>query len=423
MRITNAITFRTGTQNLQSLQQRLSHLQNQISTARRMVTPSDDPVAASQALVVSQQQSINQQFTTNQSNAASQLTDLEDRLAGVTELLQAVQERVVQAGNGTYSDGDRKAIAAEMRERFDELVGMANSSDGMGNYVFSGFRAGTKPFAVTGTPGARTVSYDGDSGNRQLQVDSGRMMDVSESGADVFMRIPQGSSGGMVTTGPNTNTSPPTPNNLGTGVVSGINSLTGYDGTKYELEFRAGLNPGDPMRYYVTTTPPGSATSQVEERTYTPGTDITLTNAPSTIKISISGTPAEGDTFTVQPANNQNVFETLDDLITALEKPIAGNPVARADFQNKMRAISENLTQAFDHISDKRAQIGARRNELEALGVAAEDRDYQYKADLSRLQDIDYTQALSDVSNYKMVLEAAQNSFVQTSKMSLFNFL
>ena len=138
MRISTPMIFDSGTRNLQRQQSGLYLLQNQMSTGRRILTPSEDPVATAQALVVTQQKNVNQQFLDNQDNATSLLTEQEDRLNAVNEVLQAVKLRVVEAGNGAYGDSDRKAIAAEIRERYDELIGLANSTDALGNYVFSG---------------------------------------------------------------------------------------------------------------------------------------------------------------------------------------------------------------------------------------------------------------------------------------------
>ena len=174
MRISTSMMFDTGTQNMLQLQTGLYKLQNQLSTGRRILTPADDPVAAAQALVISQRQSINAQFIDNQGNAESQLASLETRLNGVSDLISAVKARAVEAGNGAYSDSDRRTIAAEIRERYEELQGLANSSDAMGLYVFSGYRGDTQPFSTTGTPGSRTTVYQGDDGKRQLQVEADR---------------------------------------------------------------------------------------------------------------------------------------------------------------------------------------------------------------------------------------------------------
>ncbi len=412
MRISTSMMFDTGTQNMLQLQTGLYKLQNQLSTGRRILTPADDPVAAAQALVISQRQSINAQFIDNQGNAESQLASLETRLNGVSDLISAVKARAVEAGNGAYSDSDRRTIAAEIRERYEELQGLANSSDAMGLYVFSGYRGDTQPFSTTGTPGSRTTVYQGDDGKRQLQVEAGRMMDVSESGRDVFIDIPQGN-------GQFKFSAIPSSTNPGTGVLGASSVISGFDDSSYELNF----NGNGTYNLTVTTNAVPAVTTLTSNVAYTAGADITLGPAGQQFKISISGTPAAGDKFVVNPASNQDIFKTLDDMIRTLEGSVSASPATRAAFQNQMTTIGENLDQALDHLLSKQTSIGARRLELQSLTDVATDLNLQYKTDISGLQDLDYTQAISDMANQKMVLEAAQLSFKQVSQMSLFNYL
>jgi len=398
--------FDTGTQNMLQLQTNLYKLQNQMSTGRRILTPSDDPVAAAQALEVSQRQSINSQFMDNQGSAASQLTSLESTLRSASDLISNVMVRAAEADNQNISDTSRQAIASDVSESFSQLLGLANSTDGLGQHLFSGFRGETEPFGVSGSPGSRITSYHGDDGNRQLQVETGRLMDVSASGSDVFVRIPQGNGQFMASAGAT---------NTGTGVLGASSTISGYDGSTYQLTFTA---PGV-YDVYVN----GSATPSLTGQVYTAGSDIVVGPAAQQIKINISGTPAAGDTFTAQPASNQDIFTTLDSMIKALNANVSSSAATKAAFKNQMTQIRQNLGQAFDHLLTAQTSVGARRLELENLTSAGSDRDLQYQTDLGKLQNLDYTKAVSDMANQKMVLEAAQLSFKQVSQMSLFNYL
>ncbi|MFH1987513.1 MAG: flagellar hook-associated protein FlgL [Pseudomonadota bacterium] len=406
MRISTSMMFDTGTQNMLQLQTNLYKLQNQMSTGRRILTPSDDPVAAAQALEVSQRQSINSQFMDNQGSAASQLTSLESTLRSASDLISNVMVRAAEADNQNISDTSRQAIASDVSESFSQLLGLANSTDGLGQHLFSGFRGETEPFGVSGSPGSRITSYHGDDGNRQLQVETGRLMDVSASGSDVFVRIPQGNGQFMASAGAT---------NTGTGVLGASSTISGYDGSTYQLTFTA---PGV-YDVYVN----GSATPSLTGQVYTAGSDIVVGPAAQQIKINISGTPAAGDTFTAQPASNQDIFTTLDSMIKALNANVSSSAATKAAFKNQMTQIRQNLGQAFDHLLTAQTSVGARRLELENLTSAGSDRDLQYQTDLGKLQNLDYTKAVSDMANQKMVLEAAQLSFKQVSQMSLFNYL
>lgn len=404
MRISTSMIFSSATKSMQDMQSSIYHLANQMSSGRRILTPSDDPVAAAQVLTISQNQAVNQQFIDNQNNAADQLALLEGHVNSVNELIIAVQEQVTAASNESLNDLSRKAIASDIRQRYDELMGLANSSNAMGDYVFAGFSSKTVPFSAQGSPGGRTVSYAGDGGQQQLQVASGRLMNVSENGADVFMSIPQGNGNFVFSAGSS---------NSGSGAIGASSVLSGYSGDTYKLTFTSATT------YTLTT----NGVVDPTPLTYTPGSTIVLGASGQQVNISISGTPATNDTFSVTPSTNQDLFKTLDDMIKALESNVSANDSTKAAFKNQMSLVSKNLGQALDNVLNVQTSIGARRVELDSLTSAATDADTQYQSDINRLQNIDMVQAVSDMANQKMVLEAAQLSFKQVSQMSLFNYL
>ena len=133
-----------------------------IATGRRVLTPADDPVAASQMLDVSEAKEVNKQHAENAATVKARLSQQEVALSAIARLIQDVQTRVVQAGDGALSSTDLRSIAEEIEGRYQELLGLANSSDGSGEYLFAGFRTNTQPFAET-APGV--VAYFGDEGS------------------------------------------------------------------------------------------------------------------------------------------------------------------------------------------------------------------------------------------------------------------
>ena len=132
----------------------------------------------SRAMEVSQADSVNTQYATNRQYATSNFAMLEGILGDVTNMLQNAQQLVVSAGNGTLNDSGRIDIATELRGNLGELLGLANRTDGNGQYLFSGFQGSTKPFADTGSG----IQYFGDEGLRMIQVSASRQLAVNESG-------------------------------------------------------------------------------------------------------------------------------------------------------------------------------------------------------------------------------------------------
>ena len=186
MRVSSNISFEIGIAALNRQQAAQVKALQQISSGQRALAPSENPAAYVRALEVSQADSANMQYAINRQNAAASFGMLEATLGDVTNLLQNAQGLAVYAVNGTLTDSGRSAIATELRGNLDELLGLANRTDGNGQYLFSGFQGATKPFADTGSG----IQYHGDEGLRIVQASSSRQLAVNESGREVFERIP-----------------------------------------------------------------------------------------------------------------------------------------------------------------------------------------------------------------------------------------
>ena len=182
MRISTNTIYQSGINKIGSLQNEQAKLQQQISTGKRILTPSDDPVAAARALELSYAQGVNTKFTDNRKTAEIKLNTLESNLTSVTNLLVSTQSTLVGAGNGVYTDKERGFIASELSGSLEALIGLANTKDAYGNYLYAGFKTDTTPFVAT----ASGATYAGDTNQQLLQVDSQRQMAVNVTGDSVF---------------------------------------------------------------------------------------------------------------------------------------------------------------------------------------------------------------------------------------------
>jgi flagellar hook-associated protein 3 FlgL len=406
MRIATSTIFEAGTRQLGTLQSDMAKLQLQMSTNKRVVSPSDDPIAAARALEVTQSQSINTQLDTNRANARSSLSQEEVILNGVTELMSSVQELVVKAGNASLGDADRASIATELEGRLSDLLGLANSTDGNGAYMFSGYKSATQPFNQTAT-GAQ---YDGDQGQRNVQIGSTRSIPISNSGSAVFENNPTGN--GRFQTGA-------AASNTGAGIISSgtvtdVSQLTGH---KYALAFKVAGEPAV-TTYTVndnSTTPPTAVQS---DQPYKAGQSISFGG----MSMDIKGVPADGDTFTVAPSEKQSVFTTITSLIDTLRSPTIGS-AGKAALANGLNQTSDNMKSAYDTVLTARSSIGSRLTELDSLDSTGDDLNIQYASTLSDLVDLDLVKTYSMFTQQQVTLTAAQKSFTTMSGLSLFNFI
>lgn len=198
MRVSTSMIFDAGVRSMNKQSSDLLHIQQQIASGRRILRPSDDPVAAARVLEVTQSRDILTQYSANQDTAMSALGLVEGQLESATEILQQIRELTIQAGSPSLTAANRDSIAVALRAHYDNLMGIANSADGQGQYQFSGFQGATKPFSGTVDDLINNVqpdvAYAGDNGERRIQVSATRQIEVSATGNDVFVNTGNGES-------------------------------------------------------------------------------------------------------------------------------------------------------------------------------------------------------------------------------------
>ena len=180
MRISTQMMYQQQMQGITNSQSKWLNYGQQMSTGQRVNRPSDDPIAASQAVVLSQAQSQNSQYELARSFATTKVSLEESVLGQVTTALQSAQEKIVYAGNGTLTDNDRASLATDLKGLRDQLMNLANSTDGNGRYIFAGYKTDKPPFD------AATGAYNGGAESISQQVDAARTMTIAHTGTQVF---------------------------------------------------------------------------------------------------------------------------------------------------------------------------------------------------------------------------------------------
>ncbi len=299
MRISTSTMYDQGITSVQNQQSDLFNLQQQIASGRRILNPADDPINAARALQTTQSINVNQQYQTNVSNAKSQLNVEEGVLSQIMNVIQQAKQLTVQAGNPTVGAANYVSMATDVQNLYNQLLGLANQTDGNGQYLFSGFKGSTQPFTQTSGPGV----YAGDQGQRRLQVGPSRYIETSDDGQSVFQ--------------------------------------------------------------------PGVA--------------------------------------------GKDLFKTLDDLKNALA---SGAPTTASLNQALNELDSERV-----NISTVTASVGSRLRELDSVDTSTSGLILNYQQALSDQQDLDYSKAISDLTKKQFNLQAAQQSYIKITGLSLFNYL
>jgi len=357
MRVSSSTIFDNNVSLLGQQQTRLLQTQQQISSGRRILTASDDPVAAARALEVSQSDAMNTQYAANRNAARHTLSLAESTLQSVTTLLQDVKTAAIGAGNGSLNNSDRQTMATELSGRLQELIGLANSTDGVGNYLFSGFQSRTEPFVNV----AGVMSYNGDDGQRLAQVSASRQMASNNSGADVFMRVKNGN-GTFVTQ--------PATANTGSGVISAGSVVGAVTGDRYTVAFGAlgtstvlGGGSTGTISTAPTVTNPALATGHDYKITFGAGgttysvQDMT-TNMPVSgmtgvvytapgpqaitfdgISLAISGAPILDDVFNVSAPTYSVTNNTTGASVATAQEYVSGQAISFGGMQFDIQGI------------------------------------------------------------------------------------
>ncbi len=396
MRISTSMIYDRGVGAIQNQWKNILHTQQQVSTGRRVLTPADDPIASARALEIGQTKAVNSQFAVNIGYADDAMKLLESRLQSAGDVLHYVRERAVQAGNGAMAPEDLRYMATDMKAQFEAMLALANSQDGTGDYIFGGHRSQQQPY----DGGLSGVSYNGDQGERTIQVSASRYMPVSLPGSDVFDRTLRLDTDSIKVYG--------APENSGTAapMLTDVAPAAVSQASRYQLRFDAGAG-----NYSVTRI--GQDGIEV-----LPATTLTPPNdAIDGLTLSLPTTGvADGDAFEIYVPST-NLLNNMAMFASALESPgVSGMTGAVAFALETFDAGQENILKT-------RAQIGSQLTETEALASLGSDLDLQYASTLSGLQDVDYAEAISRLTQQQTYLQAAQQSFMRVSGLSLFNYL
>ena len=396
-RISTSQFVQRGLNQILSQQQQIADTQQQLASGRRVLRPSDDPAGATRILTLRESVATLQQYNENINLATNRLQIEESALISAGDLLQRARELAIQANNATQTNETRAGAAVEIQGILDGLLGAANTRDSNNEYIFAGFRTSAPPFVATGN----TFNYVGDQGVRDVQIGASRQVAVGDSGERVFFDIANGN--GLFATSANNA-------NNGNGVIDpgSVTDIASYVQDTYTVTFGAGGT------YQVTN----SSATVVATGTHSDGEAIGFLG----IQATISGQPANGDTFTFAPSTGQDVFTTVQNLVNVLNTTVT-DPSSQADLNNGINVALSNIDQALDNIVQTRSSVGSRLNALEDQTNINGIFELEAQTSLAGIEDIDIAAVISDFNQRLVSLQAAQQAFVQVQRLSLLNFL
>jgi flagellar hook-associated protein 3 FlgL len=396
MRVTESLEQTQFLASINSLESGINQTQNQISSNQEFTTASENPTAAGSVNNYEQALAQSQQYGTNATSAQTNLNTEDNALTQVQSQLQTLRTLALEANSGTLSNANRTAIATQAVQIQNSLLSLANTQNGNGEYIFGGFAAQTQPFTLT----ASGATYNGDQGQRQVQIAAGQTVADGDNGDAVFNQIKTGN--GTFTVSPNTG-------NTGTGIVgtTTVSNPAAYTGGTYAINFTA------PGTYQVT-----QGATVVSTGSYTDGGTIAFNG----VQVTLSGQPAAGDSFSLAPSTNQSLFATVQNLVNALQT-VVNTPASSTSLNNSINAAINNIDQAISQTSNVQASVGGRLNTITTQQSVATSQQTQLQQSISNLQGLNYAAAISTLDQQNTTLSAALQAFTMTQGLSLFKFL
>jgi len=405
MRISTASVYENAATNFNNLQATIANSMEEVSSGVTLTSPADNPSAAAQVLVATQSSAVNTQFGVNLQNVTGALSSQDGILSGVTNLMQSLESQVVEAGSGGLNSSDRTSLATQFQSGLSQLMNLANSTDSNGNYVFSGTAAGTVPYTAT----SNGAQYNGNQEVQQLQVDATQQLATTVVGSNIF---------GNIQVSPNAYFSIPNANNTSTATMSAgtVTNAAAVTNDNYSVTFTS------PTTYSVTDTSTGAAVGAANQP-YTSGSPITIAGVQFSVTngAGATGVPATGDQFSVQPGK-QNIFQVLTNVIAALNGP-AGTAGDATNLANSIGQANTSISSSLNNLLNVRDQIGNSMQQAASLTNVGTTVNLAFQTTISNLQDTNYAQAISDLSEEQFTYQAAQKAFADTSQLSLITML
>ena len=397
MRVNTATQYERSIETLQQRQQALQASQDRLTSGKRVTRPSDDPTAAARA-----ERALAREVRIDADRRAvdasrQTMTQAESALGDAIELTQRVRELVVQAGNPIYGPAQRASLVDEMRILRQQLFEAANRTDGTGSYLFAGQGASAAPCQGSAR---RRLSRGPPAGSSA----AGQNLPIAVDGRSAWLAAPSGN--GVFVTGAADG------NRGGAWVNAGqVTDPAAVTGASYRIEFSdAG---GGAVQWEIVPAPdagPGGP------QPFVSGQAIEFDG----LALSISGTPMDGDAFTIEPSSRDlSLFDVVDRLITELGDAGRTGAQVTQTVQFGMR----DLDAAMAMLSTTRSRLGGVLSQAEGLQQRLGDDKIVAQTERALAEDLDIAEAATEFQSRQTSYDAALRAYSMIQDLSLFDYI
>ncbi|WP_421192551.1 flagellar hook-associated protein FlgL [Aeromonas jandaei] len=401
MRITTNMIYDRNIYSLNSANERLNNAYQQLQTGNKFQTAGEDPAGMSQKMALTKEIDLFKQYGVNGSLLENSLGHEETVLTSLNNAMLSAQTLIQKSNNGSISMEDRKSIASELEGLQQQMFDLMNSKNSQGEYIFGGNQSKTQPY-VRDTNGK--FIYQGDTGQREIQVSPTVKIAANDSGQDLFEIVATRRTASAGTA------------NIKVGIADQGNFenffQANYNSALASNDYTVSTTIGPPDTYQIKDS--GGATLQTGN--YTPGTKIPFNGLELTLDLPAGGTAQQ---FSLNPPKNDNILNGMSDFINTLRDP----SVSADTFQSKVADVTVHMKNARQNIDHGLGELGGRMNSLEQVMSSNEGLSNLNTEARAKVSEVDLYEVISTLSKEDAALSASQLSFSKISRLTLFDYI
>jgi flagellar hook-associated protein 3 FlgL len=328
-----------------------------------------------------------------------------------------VQSVVEEALNGTTSSQNMQSLATEVSAAEQQMLGLGNTTGTNGTYLFGGTRGNVQPFQMQSNG---TVAYMGDGGSSQAEISSDLSASTIANG-EAFMSGMEGDGYASVTA----NSS-----NKGTGVLlsegeSNATDAAAFQASGSSITLTFSTNSSGGYTYTATETSPSGTQTTLPGGTVTSGGSLNLTDASGNsigVDFQLTGSPANGDSFTVSASKPQSVFTLLSSITSTLQNA-GSTPAAQAQARQSLNQDLSSLAQYQQTVTTAQAQTGVTLQSLTNTSANNSTQETSLQNGVDNAIATNIPAAMTSLDENMTAVQAAMKAFSSVQSLSLFSYI
>lgn len=381
----------------------IARTQEEVASGRRQI---DDPEQIANVKNLERQIADADRYAKSSQVLNYRLSLGESVMTSSLDLLQRARELAVMSNNDGVEPFSQSVVAAELDALRQQLFGLANTQDALGEYLFSGTQVKTQPF-VESNGG---VVYQGDQSIREIRVSEATRLRDGYAGDAIFTDIPRGN-GSFVTSVGSSNAGSAF---IDVGQVADAAAWAAREADRYVIVMVPTVADG--LQYEVRANDANGAV--VGSGAYVPDGQIGVAGA----RVRLSNGASAGDSFMIDVAGTEDIFTTLDRFAALLRSSLASG-ADKARLSTDISNILVQFDQAIDSANIARSDLGSRLTVLEDADRFREDQKVVSQEILSDLRDTNYAESVAKLQAQMTALQVAQQAYSRATSRTLFDYL